>query len=101
MLGYIHDNPEEATAWKLDSNYVNLLDDLTLKKRQFVCGNLGNVEESDKRVNFLIGWNDVVPKYDIREWSPDAYKMGKDGAPRRRVHCDISCRMNSSYSYAA
>jgi len=25
----------------------------------------------------LISWNDKVPKYDIREWSPDHSKMGK------------------------
>ena len=26
----------------------------------------------------LISWNDREPKYDIREWSPDGSKMGKD-----------------------
>ena len=25
----------------------------------------------------LISWNDRVPKYDLREWSPDGEKMGK------------------------
>lgn len=25
----------------------------------------------------LISWNDMKPKYDIREWSPDNSKMGK------------------------
>jgi hypothetical protein len=25
----------------------------------------------------LIRWNDREPKYDIREWSPDAQSMGK------------------------
>lgn len=25
----------------------------------------------------LISWNDMPPKYDIREWSPNHEKMGK------------------------
>ena len=25
----------------------------------------------------LTSWNDMEPKYDIREWSPDHIKMGK------------------------
>lgn len=25
----------------------------------------------------LISWNGAVPKYDIRDWSPDHQKMGK------------------------
>ena len=25
----------------------------------------------------LISWNNGVPKYDIRDWSPDREKMGK------------------------
>lgn len=32
------------------------------------------------RLNFevkLISWNNIEPKYDIREWSPDGEKMGK------------------------
>lgn len=30
-----------------------------------------------KEVN-LISWNDREPKYDIRDWSPEHEKMGKD-----------------------
>ena len=29
-----------------------------------------------KEVN-LISWNGGVPKYDIRDWAPEHYKMGK------------------------
>ena len=25
----------------------------------------------------MVSWNDRVPKYDIRDWSPDGSKMGK------------------------
>ena len=29
----------------------------------------------------LISWNDGDPKYDIRDWSPDGTRMGKDKPP--------------------
>jgi hypothetical protein len=41
---------------------------------------LGVLSESKngwkKEIN-LVSWNDRSPKYDIREWSPNADKMGK------------------------
>ncbi len=41
---------------------------------------LGTLSESakgwTKEVN-LISWNGAVPKYDIRDWSPNHEKMGK------------------------
>ncbi len=41
---------------------------------------IGVLSESNKgwkkELN-LVSWNGGVPKYDIREWSPDHEKMGK------------------------
>jgi hypothetical protein len=41
---------------------------------------LGVLSESpkgwQKELN-LVSWNGAVPKYDIRDWSPDHEKMGK------------------------
>ena len=42
--------------------------------------NVGILSESStgwrKEVK-IISWNNNLPKYDIREWSPDGKKMGK------------------------
>lgn len=41
---------------------------------------LGILSESAKgwtRELNLISWNDGVPKYDLRDWSPNREKMGK------------------------
>lgn len=41
---------------------------------------IGVLSESAKgwtrELNF-VSWNDKDPKYDIRDWSPDHFKMGK------------------------
>ena len=41
---------------------------------------LGVLSESDKgwtkELN-LVSWNTAVPKYDLRDWSPNHEKMGK------------------------
>ncbi|NMM64243.1 hypothetical protein HBE96_16580 [Clostridium sp. P21] len=41
---------------------------------------IGDLSESSKgwkkELN-LISWNDNIPKFDIRDWSPDHEKMGK------------------------
>ncbi len=42
--------------------------------------NIGVLSENakgwTKELN-LVSWNDAIPKYDIRDWSPDHEKMGK------------------------
>ena len=43
--------------------------------------NLGVLSESEKgwkKELKLISWNDRPEKYDLREWSPDGQKMGKE-----------------------
>jgi hypothetical protein len=42
--------------------------------------NLGVISESEngwKKEFKIISWNNNLPKYDIRDWSPDGKKMGK------------------------
>ncbi len=41
---------------------------------------LGEISESEtgwKKELRIISWNNNMPKYDIRDWSPDGKKMGK------------------------
>ena len=42
---------------------------------------LGTISSSakgwNKEVN-LVSWNGAAPKYDIRDWSPEHEKMGKE-----------------------
>jgi len=41
---------------------------------------LGLIAESEtgwKKELKIISWNNNIPKYDIRDWSPDCKKMGK------------------------
>ena len=41
------------------------------------CGILSESAKGWKKELNLISWNDAIPKYDIRDWSPDHEKMGK------------------------
>lgn len=45
-----------------------------------IVDEIGILSESKsgwKREVNLVSWNGAVPKYDIRDWSPDHEKMGK------------------------